>query len=95
MDWRHGLVLFCVGAVLGIGAMFLVMQSRQSAWLTKEKELVEESIRWQHTAGEHGKRAAASQAKAAVAQAEADAAIAAAGAVKPSCARQAHHADGV
>jgi hypothetical protein len=61
--------------VLGIigGAWF--MRSRQSSWLIREKELVEDSARWQRLAKVHGDSANEAIIKANAAEREADNAI--------------------
>jgi hypothetical protein len=62
--------------MLGIigGAWF--MRSRQSSWLIREKELVEDSARWQRLAKVHGDSANEAIVKANAAEREADRAIA-------------------
>ena len=62
-------------AVVLIGVAWR-MQHQQSSWLTKEKELLEDSARWQYLAGIHDKRADAALGRADDAQKVADAAIA-------------------
>ena len=61
--------------VLGIIGAVWFTQSRQSAWLTREKELVADSARWQRLARVHGDNANEAIVKANKAEREADDAI--------------------
>jgi hypothetical protein len=67
--------LLALVAVIAIGA-FWFMQSRQSAWLMREKELVADSERWQRLAAVHGTNANEAIVKANDAEREAAVAIA-------------------
>ncbi len=75
MTWRCWTLLAVIAAIL-VGGLW-VMQSQQSAWNMREKELVEDSQRWQHLAGQQSDRARDFAEKASDAQREADTAIAA------------------
>jgi hypothetical protein len=62
--------------MLGIIGGVWFMRSRQSSWLIREKELVEDSARWQRLAKVHGDSANEAIVKANAAEREADKAIA-------------------
>jgi hypothetical protein len=74
MTW-HCWTLLAVIAALVVGGLWF-MQSRQSAWLRQEKELVEDSARFQRLAKVHGDSADEAIVKANAAEREADKAIA-------------------
>lgn len=74
MTWKCWTLIAVIAAIL-VGGLW-VMRSQQSAWTMREKELVEDSQRWQHLAGQQSDRAADFAEKANDAQREADTAIA-------------------
>ena len=75
MTWKCWTLLAVIAALV-VGGLW-VMQSQQSAWNMREKELVEDSQRWQSLAGQQSDRARDFAEKANDAQREADTAIAA------------------
>ena len=73
MDWRCWTLIALI-AVAAVG-VFWYAQHQQSAWLIKEKELTEESARWQRLAKVHGDSADTAIVKANAAQRQADDAV--------------------
>jgi chromosome segregation ATPase len=76
MTWKEALVMLLLGAVVGVAGMVWYMQSEDSKWTEREKELVEDSARFQRLAKVHGDSADEAIVKANAAEREASKAIA-------------------
>lgn len=82
MDWKGITALVLLGFVVGALGVFMISRVQHGRWLVREKELVEESARWQYLASVHDKRADMALGRAAESQAQADVAIAELEAIK-------------
>jgi hypothetical protein len=76
VNWKHVAIAFIAGALIAVAVGLLAMRVQNNAWLIREKELVEDSARWQQLAKVHGDSADKAIVKANAAEREAAVAIA-------------------